>query len=41
MDKIWEKTEKVGREVLDPETKFLLWDEEMRARALDIDLMSE
>ena len=41
MDKIWEKTEKAGKEVLDPDTKFLLWDEEMRARAMDIDQMSE
>ena len=41
MDKIWEKTEKAGKEVLDPDTKFLLWDEEMRYRALDVDQLSE
>ena len=41
MDKIWEKTDKAGKEVLDPDTKFLLWDEEMRYRALDVDQLSE
>ena len=40
MDKIWEKTEKVGTVVMDPETKWF-WDDEMRARALDIDQLSE
>ena len=26
---------------MDPDTKFLLWDEEMRYRALDVDQLSE
>ena len=41
MDEIWAKMEKAGKEVLDPDTKFLLWDEEMRLRALDIEQLSE
>ena len=39
-DKIWEKTEKVGSVVLDPETK-MLWDEDMRAHTLGIDQLTE
>ena len=38
-DKLWQETEKIGTCVLDPETK-MLWDEEMRARVLDLDIMS-
>ena len=40
MDKIWEKTEKVGTVVMDPETKWF-WDKDMRAHALAIDQLSE
>ena len=40
LDNIWAKTEKVGSVTLDPETKWF-WDNEMRARALDIDQLSE
>ena len=38
-DALWQKTEKIGSRVLDPETK-MFWDEEMRAHVLDIDLPS-
>ena len=38
-DKFWERTEKIGTRVLDPETK-MFWDDEQRARVLDLDIMS-
>ena len=41
LDKIWEETEKVGKVTLDPDTKWLVWDSDMRAHALGVDQLSE
>ena len=41
VDKMWGEAEKVGKVTLDPETKWLIWDSDMRARALGVDQLSE
>ena len=41
LDKIWDRTQKVGKLALDPETKWLVWDKEMRAHALGFEQLSK